>query len=110
MSSDLADFVPFVMDGFVSMPGGSHKVPVKMLRDTAASQSIILEGMLPFSESAVGCDVPVLGFGMEDIGVPLHRVCVESDLVSGVVTVGVRPGFPVQGVSFLLGRCWLPLK
>lgn len=64
----------------------------------------------------MGSDVPVLGFCMEDIDVPLHRVCVESDLVSGEVSVGVRPGFPTKGIAFLMGndllveRCWLNLK
>lgn len=104
-SSDLAHFTPFVMDGFVSLPGCNDRVPVKMLRDTAASQSFILEGVLPFSDkSAGGSDVPVLGFSMKGIWVPLHKVCVESDLVSGEMIVGVRPSFPIQGVSFLLGN------
>lgn len=74
-SIDPADFAPFVMDGCVSMPGCSDKVPVKMLRDTAASQSFTLEGVLPFSKkAAVGSDVPVLGFSMKGIGEPLHIV------------------------------------
>lgn len=103
--ADLADFAPFVMEGFVSLAGSSHGVPVKMLRDTAASQSFILEGVLPFSDkAAVGSEVPVLGFGMKDIGVLLHKVCVKSDLVSGEVNVEVHPRFPIQGVSFLLGN------
>lgn len=81
------------------------KVPVRILRDTAASQSFILEGVLPFSdESSVGSDIPVVGFGMKDIGVPLHKIFVESDLVSAEVTVGVHPGFPIKGVSFLMGN------
>lgn len=48
-SSDLGSFGPFVMDGVVSLPGGRVKVPIKILRDTAASQSFILEEVLPFS-------------------------------------------------------------
>lgn len=55
VSTDLADFAPFVMDGFVSLPGSSHGAPVKMLTDTVASQFFISEGVLPFSDkSAVG--------------------------------------------------------
>lgn len=41
--SDLADFAPFVTDGVVSLPGGSVMVPIKILLDTVASQSFILE-------------------------------------------------------------------
>lgn len=36
-------------------------------------------------ELALGSDVPVLGFGMEDLDVPLHRVRLRSDLLSGDV-------------------------
>lgn len=105
MPSGLAYFAPFVMDGVVSLPGNSLKVPVKMLRDTAASQSFILEGVLPLSdESAVGSYVPVLGLSMENMGVLLHKILIESDLVSGEVAVGVRSGFPFQGVAFLMGN------
>lgn len=54
----MADFAPFIMDGVVPLPGNSFKVPVKMLQDTAVSQSFILEGVLPFTdESAGGSDV-----------------------------------------------------
>lgn len=41
-SCDYADFKPFVMDGFVSVSTDGEKIPVKILRDTAASQSFIL--------------------------------------------------------------------
>ncbi|TWW53814.1 NACHT, LRR and PYD domains-containing protein 9A NALP-theta [Takifugu flavidus] len=48
-------------------------------------ESFILAGVLPLGPgSAVGSDVPVLGFGMEDLNVPLHRV--------------------LQGVAFLMGN------
>lgn len=76
-----------------------------MLRDTAASQSFVLEGILPLGDdSAVGSDVPVLGLSMENIGVPLHKILVESNLVLGEIAVGVRPCYPIQGVSFLMGN------
>lgn len=59
-TDDLVDFSPFVMRGFVSMEDGDSNVPVTILRDTAASQSFILEDVLPFSaESSVGSSVPV---------------------------------------------------
>lgn len=68
-SSDLAEFVQFVMDGFLSLPGGSVQVPAKILQDTAALQSFIQEGVMPFSnDSTIVSDVPVKGFGMK-----IHR-------------------------------------
>ena len=35
---------------------------------------------------------------------PLHKIFLKSDLVSGYVTVGIRPNLPVKGVSLLLGN------
>lgn len=78
------------MDGYVLLPGDSHEVLIKILRDTVTSQCFILAGVLPLGQSsAVGFKVSVLGFGMEDLEVPLHRVCIRSELLSGDVTVGV---------------------
>ena len=92
------------MEVVVSLPGNSLKVMVKMLLNSSVFQSVILEGVLPLSdESAMGSDVPVLGFGMESIGLPLHKILVKLDLVSGEIDVGVHPGFPVKGVAFLMG-------
>ena len=36
--------------------------------------------------------------------VPLHEVYLRSNLVSGIVTVGVRPILPVQGIAFIMGN------
>ena len=44
-------FEPFIFDGFVSLTGESaDQCPVRILRDTGASQSVILATALPFSE------------------------------------------------------------
>ena len=75
------------------------------MRDTCCAQSMILEGSLPFSEvSATGEKVLIQGIGMDIISVPLHRINLKSDLISGTVTVGVRPELPIKGVSMLLGN------
>lgn len=50
-STDLDVFSPFLMKGFVSLPDGNIKVPVNIIRDTAASRSIILQRVLPLSEN-----------------------------------------------------------
>jgi len=36
--------------------------------------------------------------------VPLHKVYLNSSLVSGIVTVGIRPTLPIQGITLLLGN------
>lgn len=63
---------------------------MKILRDTGAAQSFLLEGVLPLSNhTATGKDVFIRGIEITYIKVPLHKVHLKSDLVNGVVTVGV---------------------
>ena len=38
------------------------------------------------------------------MNVPLHKVKLVSDLVTGSVVVGTRPTLPIKGVSLLLGN------
>lgn len=84
---------------------GGEQVSITILQDTAASQSIILEGILPLSRtSSVSSDILVQGFGMWFVGMPQHGIHLDSDLVNGRVVVGVSPQFPIEGVSFILGN------
>ena len=100
------DFEPFVLEGSVSLEGDEvDPKPIKIMRDTCCAQSMILERSLPFSElSATGENVLIQGIGMDVISVPLHKMNLKTDLVSGTVIVGVRPELPVKGVSMLLGN------
>ena len=44
-------YEPFMSEGYISLAGDLTKhIPIKNLRDTGASQSIILADVLPFSE------------------------------------------------------------
>lgn len=46
------EFKPFISEGFMSLPGcPASKQPVKILQDTAASQSILLKVVLPFDQA-----------------------------------------------------------
>ena len=100
-----AAFLPFISDGYVSLVGGSLKVPVKILRDTAAFDSFIQASLIPFSnESHTGCWVPVVGMEMKVLQVPLHKAVLHSDLFQGELAVGVRPALPVEGVTLILGN------
>lgn len=102
---DLQVYAPFLMKGFVSLTDVGPKVPVTILRGSAASQSVLLEGVLPLSEkSCVDASTLVRGFGMQWINVPLHSVHLDCDLVKGCVAVGVSPQFPIDGVALILGN------
>ena len=99
------EYAPFISTGKVSLPDSSEKVPVMILRDTGAAQSLILEGILPFSmESATGEELMLQGVELGHVSVPLHNVNLECDLVFGPVTIGVRPQLPVKGVAVILGN------
>ena len=66
---------------------------------------MLVEGVLPLSaETATGDHVLIHGVELGYISVPMHKVFLQSDLVSGYVTVGIRPTLPVVGVSLLLGN------
>ena len=79
--------------------------PITILRDTGATQSLILEDALPFSShSDTGMTVLLQGAELGTYHVPLHKVHLKCGLVTGAVVVGVRPSLPVQGVSLILGN------
>ncbi|XP_013856451.1 uncharacterized protein LOC106512364 [Austrofundulus limnaeus] len=99
------EYAPFISHGFVSMSDSLKKVDVKILRDTGASESFILESVLPFSSSSgTGRSVLIRGIGLETFSVPLHKIYLESELVQGEVIMAVRPSLPVEGISVILGN------
>lgn len=60
---------------------------------------------MPFSFlSDTGTSVLVRGIGLDVGCVPLHRVTLSSELVSGEVVIGVRPSLPVDGVDIIMGN------
>ena len=48
--------------------------------------------------------LPVLILGVESgiVNIPLHHVKLSSDLVSGLVVIGITPSLPFKGVHLLL--------
>ena len=74
-----------------------------ILRDTGANQSLLLEGTLPLKETFTGTEVLIQGVELKPVRVSLHEMELQSDIVTGVVRVGVRPSLPVEGLSLILG-------
>ena len=100
-------FEPFVNTATVSLlKSPTHSIPVQVLRDTGASQSLILTNALPFSaESYSGNNVLIKGVHSSDYNsVPLHNIRLNSDLVSGDVSIGVIDSLPFDGIQLLLGN------
>uniref|UniRef100_UPI0035900FA8 uncharacterized protein n=1 Tax=Myxine glutinosa TaxID=7769 RepID=UPI0035900FA8 len=98
-------YQPFIYEGLVSLKGDlTNPRPVRVLRDTGAHQSLMLEGILPLSKStATGDSVRLQGIG-GCVSAPLHVIHLESDLMSGPVTVGLQATLPVEGVSVIIGN------
>ena len=100
-----AEFLPFVSEGFVSLRETDSPVPITILRDTGATQSLLLNSTLKFSdESATGESILAQGIEGSYVDIPLHSVYLTSNLVTGQVLVGLRPSLPVKGISLLLGN------
>ena len=62
-------FKPFIFDGSVSLPNDQSNVylPIKILRDTSASQSLMLTKTLPFSTNSYsGKNVLIRGVNSKD--------------------------------------------
>ena len=95
-----------MLNGFVSLSGDNcPPTPIKILRDTGASQSLILADILPFSEkTSSGTSVLIQGVECGTVNIPLHHVNLSSDLVTGLVVIGITPSLPFKGVHLLLGN------
>ena len=104
--STMEIFEPFTLNGFVSLSGDNcPPTPIKILRDTGASQSLILADILPFSEkTSSGTSVLIQGVECGTVNIPLHHINLSSDLVTGLVVIGITPSLPFKGVHLLLGN------
>ena len=104
--SELPGSSSFLMDGCVSLvTDPSTKQPIKIWRDSGAFQSLILQDLLPFTDrSKLGSSALVQGFGGGYLSLPMHKLTLETGLVSGEVAVAVCSSLPIKGVSFILGN------
>ena len=95
-----------MLNSFVSLSGDNcPPTPIKILRDTGASQSLILADILPFSEkTSSGTCVLIQGVECGTVNILLHHVNLSSDLVTVLVVIGIKPSLPFKGVHLLLGN------
>ena len=77
---------PFLSECFVSLKSDyAQSTLIKILRDTGASQSLILADILRFSEkTSSGTSVLIQGVECGFVNVPLHNIYLSSDLVTGL--------------------------
>ena len=96
----LVDFAPFISEGCVALVESGEQKCVRILRDTGASLTVILDTVLELSdETFTGETVLLRGVEMGQVEVPLHRIYLSSELITGYVTVGVKAELPFKGIS-----------
>ena len=105
-SDYMENYKPFISEGVVSLVDDeSSSQKVQILRDTGATQSLMLDSVLPFTENSfTGANVLISGVGMGVLEVPLHEVNIKSNLINGNIGIDMRPSLPVDGISLILGN------
>ena len=105
-SDYMENYKPFISEGVVSLVGDENSSQkVKILRDTGATQSLMLDSVLPLTENSLtGANVLISGVEMGVLEVPLHEVNIKSSLINGNIVIGMRPSLPVEGISLILGN------
>jgi len=96
---------PFVSQGFVSLyESDPHQDAINILRDTGASQSLLITGVLPLlAKTATRDHVLIQAVELGYASVPIHKAFLQSVRVSDYVAVSFDR-LPVDGVSLLLGN------
>ena len=105
-SDYIENYKPFISEGVVSLVGDENSSQkVKILRDTGATQSLMLDSVLPLTENSfTGANVLISGVEMGVLEVPLHEVNIKSSLINGNIVIGMRPSLPVERISLILGN------
>ena len=105
-SDYMENYKPFISEGVVSLVGDENSSQkVTILRDTGATQSLMLDSVLPLTENSfTGANVLISLVEMGILEVPLHEVNIKSSLINGNIVIGMRPSLPVEGISLILGN------
>ena len=99
------EFKPFVSEGFVSLEGCSSQVPIKILRDTGATQSLLLKGVLSLSVStSTGESVIAQGVEAGCVNVHLHNGQFSVRLSYWFCCGGYQAHFTHKRGIFVIGK------
>lgn len=89
----------------MSLTAGADPVPIHLLRETDATQSLVVENILLLSDTtSLSTHVLIQGSEHGILCAPLNRIHLKSDLVSGVAVVGVCPTLPIPCGAFDIGK------
>ena len=95
---------PWAKKGMIRGPHGGP-VKVSILRDTGASQSLLLRNKLPKGLiEATRETVMIEGIGRKRVKIPLCKIILKSQWKNGPIKVGVVEKLPMKGISLILGN------
>ena len=95
---------PWTKKGVIKGPHGGP-VEVSFLRDTGASQSLLLRNKLPEGViEATRETVMIEGIGGKRVKIPLCKITLKSQWRNGPIKVGVVEKLPMKGISLILGN------
>ena len=95
---------PWTKKGMIRGPHGGP-VEVSILRDTGASQSLLLRNKLPKRViEATRETVMIEGIGGKRVKIPLCKITLKSQWKDGPIKVGVVDKLPMRGISLILGN------
>ena len=95
---------PWTKKGMIRGPHGGP-VEVSILRDTGASQSLLLRNKLPKGViEATRETVMIEGIGGKRVKIPLCKITLKSQWKNGPIQVGVVDKLPMKGISLILGN------
>ena len=85
-SDYMRNYKPFISEGVVSLvEDRSSSQKVKILRDTGATQSLMLDSVLPLTENSfTGANVLISAIQIGVLKVPLHEVNIKSSLIASI--------------------------
>lgn len=104
-SGDSSGFDHFITNIWVSLAGSDEGVNIKVLRNTGAKHSFIVDSVLPFSnDTLTGDSIVMHGMELGFVLVPRHHVVLDYDLVKGVFPVGVRSSLTFRWCGYDFGE------
>ena len=95
---------PWTKKWVIRGPNGGP-VEVSVLRDTGASQSLLLQEKLPKGViEATRETVLIEGIGGKRVKISLYKITLKSQWKNGPIQVGVVDKLPMKGISLILGN------
>ena len=99
------EYTPFISKVFIHAPGFDNITPITILQDTGGNQSILLENrLLRLAQTSTEASVLIQGVELETMSIPLHKITLNCDIVSGLVTAEVHHSLPVKEIDLILGN------